>query len=234
MKAFLLAAGHGTRLRPLTDQTPKCLLPIQGTPMLEIWFELCRAFGIHEVLVNVHAHADQVKQFVKKNGGSLHVHVIEESTLLGSAGTIRANQEWVATESLFWIFYADVLTSTDLSEMLSAHRRRNPAATLGVYRVPNPRRCGIVTLSPDNIIEDFVEKPDHPASDLAFSGLMIATPRLLSAIPTHQPCDIGFDLLPRMRGSMLAHPISDFLLDIGTRETYEAAQSTWPGLRTAQ
>ncbi|HKS76778.1 MAG TPA: nucleotidyltransferase family protein [Terriglobales bacterium] len=230
MKAFLLAAGHGTRLRPLTDDCPKCLLPIQHTPMLEIWFDLCRRYGIKEILVNVHAHADRVKQFVRANGKDLRVHVIEEPVLLGSAGTIRANQDWVANESLFWIFYADVLTSTNLSAMLSAHTRRNPVATLGVYRVSNPKRCGIVTLGPDNIIEDFIEKPEHPASNLAFSGLIIATPKLLSAIPAHHPCDIGFDLLPRLRGSMLAYPIPDFLLDIGTRETYESAQNIWPGL----
>ena len=230
MKAFLLAAGHGTRLRPFTDDCPKCLLPIQGVPMLEIWFDLCRNFGIREVLVNVHAHADRVNKFVKANGKDLRVRVIEEPALLGSAGTIRANQQWVANESLFWIFYADVLTSTNLSAMLSAHRERNPIATLGVYRVSNPKRCGIVTLGPDNMIEDFVEKPERPASDLAFSGLIIATPKLLTAIPAHQPCDIGFDLLPRLRGSMLAYPISDFLLDIGTLETYETAQTTWPGL----
>lgn len=230
MKAFLLAAGHGTRLRPLTDDCPKCLLPIQGTPMLEIWFDLCRSYGIKEVLVNVHAHADRVKKFVNAHGKGLRVHVIEEPALLGSAGTIRANQQWVANDSLFWIFYADVLTSTNLDAMLSAHRKRNPVATLGVYQVSNPRRCGIVTLAPDNMIEDFVEKPEHPASDLAFSGLIIATPKLLSAIPAHQPCDIGFHLLPRLCGLMLAYPIPEFLLDIGTLETYKSAQDTWPGL----
>jgi mannose-1-phosphate guanylyltransferase len=233
MKAFLLAAGHGTRLRPLTDHYPKCLLPIQGTPMLEIWFALCRRFGIREVLVNVHAHANKVKEFVKTNGQDLRVHVIEEPALLGSAGTLRANQDWVANEKLFWIFYADVLTSTNLSAMLAAHQSRNPAATLGVSRVAKPQRCGIVTLAPDNTIEDFIEKPEHPATDLAFSGLMVATPKLLSAIPEQLPCDIGFDLLPRLRGSLLAFPISDFLLDIGTLETYDTAQNTWPGLRSA-
>jgi len=209
-------------------------LPIQGKPILSIWFDLCRRFGIDEVLVNVHAHADQVKEFVGTNGNDLRVHVVEEPALLGSAGTLRANQDWVAGERLFWVFYADVLTSTNLCAMLSAHYRRNPAATLGVYRVPNPTRCGIVTLTPDNTVEDFIEKPERPTSDLAFSGLMVATPRLLAAIPARQPCDIGFDLLPRLRGSMLAFPISDFLLDIGTRETYDIAQNSWPGLETTR
>jgi mannose-1-phosphate guanylyltransferase len=64
LKAFLLAAGHGTRLKPLTDQIPKCLLPIQGIPMLQIWLNVCARFGIHEVLINIHSHAEAVRQFL--------------------------------------------------------------------------------------------------------------------------------------------------------------------------
>jgi mannose-1-phosphate guanylyltransferase len=230
MKAFLLAAGHGTRLRPLTDQLPKCLLPIQGTPMLAIWFALCRRFGIDDILVNVHAHAEQVREFVRNYSNGVRVQVVEETALLGSAGTLRANADWVASEEYFWVFYADVLTSTNLAKMLAAHQSKKPAATLGVYRVRNPKSCGIVSLAQDNTVQEFVEKPSNPTSDLAFSGLMVATQQLLSAIPSHAPCDIGFDLLPRLSGSMIAHPISDYLLDIGTRETYQQAQDTWPGL----
>jgi mannose-1-phosphate guanylyltransferase len=230
MKAFLLAAGHGTRLRPLTDDLPKCLLPIKGVPMLAIWLELCRRFEIREVLVNIHSHANQVRSFVNQQNNGIHVQVVEEPALLGSAGTIRANRSWVAGEDYFWIFYADVLTRVDLAAMLNTHLARKPAATLGVYRVPNPKRCGIVNLGKDDIVEEFIEKPTHPVGDLAFSGLMVATPQLLAAIPPHEPCDIGFDLLPLLRGSMLAHRISDYLLDIGTPETYQRAQQTWPGL----
>jgi mannose-1-phosphate guanylyltransferase len=229
MKAFLLAAGHGTRLRPLTDNLPKCLLPIKGTPLLAIWLEQCRRFGINEVLVNIHSLAAQVRDFLERNSDGVHVHVVEETALLGSAGTLRANANWVAGEDLFWVFYADVLTRTDLASMLRLHLTRSPAATLGVYRVPRPERCGIVRLDKDNIVQEFIEKPARPASNLAFSGLMIATPKLLEAIPQHEPCDIGFDVLPRLNGLMLAYLIEDYLLDIGTPETYQQAQETWPG-----
>jgi mannose-1-phosphate guanylyltransferase len=196
--------------------------------MLAIWLEQCRRSGIREVLVNIHSHADKVKEFLRDQG--IRVRVVEEPALLGSAGTLRANASWVASEELFWVFYADVLTSADLGSMLRAHVAKQPAATLGVYRVANPERCGIVGLGEDDIVQEFVEKPAHPAGDLAFSGLMIGTPRLLTAIPPKEPCDIGFDLLPRLSGDMRAHRISDYLLDIGTPETYERAQKTWPGL----
>src|ERR1700691_1289584 len=101
MKAFLLAAGHGTRLRPLTDNLPKCLLPIKGTPLLAIWLEQCRRFGINEVLVNIHSLAAQVRDFLEQNRNGVQVHVVEEPALLGSAGTLRANANWVAGEDLF-------------------------------------------------------------------------------------------------------------------------------------
>src|ERR1700757_5266651 len=111
MKAFLLAGGLGTRLRPLTDDTPKCLLPIQGVPMLKIWFDLCRQSDIDEVLINVHSHGDAVRNFIEKNKKGLTVRLVEETELLGSAGTVLANRDWIARERCFWIFYADVLTT---------------------------------------------------------------------------------------------------------------------------
>src|ERR1700745_3090186 len=114
MKAFLLAAGLGTRLRPLTDNTPKGLLPIRGTPMLEIWFTLCRRYAIDEVLINVHVHGEAVRKFAEKNNDGLRVRLFEESVLLGSAGTILANRDWVRNEESFWVFYADVLTTASL------------------------------------------------------------------------------------------------------------------------
>lgn len=101
MKAFLLAAGHGTRLRPITDNLPKCLVPIQGVPMLAIWLSVCKELGISEVLINLHAHADSVSAFLRQNHHSgVRVHVSEEKQLLGSAGTLRANRDWVQKENL--------------------------------------------------------------------------------------------------------------------------------------
>jgi len=229
MKAFLLAAGHGTRLRPYTDSVPKCLLPIQGVPMLEIWLSLCREYGISDVLVNTHAHSDAVVDFVGKWRDGIRVTVIEEPQLFGSAGTLRENRAWLGSDDKFWVFYADVLTRTNLNAMLEFHSSQS-AATLGVYSVPDPGRCGIVCTDQDQVITDFVEKPDVPKSHLAFAGIMIGTAELLHAIPEKSGSDIAFDVLPRLVGRMRAFQISEFLMDIGTLENYQAAQRTWPGL----
>ena len=230
MKAFLLAAGVGSRLRPLTDTIPKCLVPIRGEPLLEIWFKLLKKFGITEVLVNAHANTAQVRQFLLGRFPDHQVTLAEEPELLGSAGTLAANQGWVGSDPSFLVLYADVLTNTNLEKMLRFHECHPSAATLGVYRVPDPTRCGIAVVDPSGRIERFVEKPAEPPGNLAFSGLLIGTQTLLAAIPRKRPADIGFDVLPRLAGQMFAYPIPEFLLDIGTMENYQQAQLNWPGV----
>jgi mannose-1-phosphate guanylyltransferase len=230
MKAFLLAGGLGTRLRPLTDTTPKCLLPICGTPLLQLWFNLCSAHNIDELLVNVHSHGSVVCKFIAENNSGLKVNLFEEPVLRGSAGTILANRDWVCNEDAFWVFYADVLTTTNLNAMLDFHRSHGQLATIGVYPVSDPSRCGIVQLDGSGVVRDFVEKPQVPQGNLAFSGLMVSTPALLDFIPNTIPVDLGFHVLPKIVGQMAAYTISDYLIDVGTLETYQTAQATWPGL----
>jgi len=230
MKAFLLAAGHGTRLRPLTDHLPKCLVPIQGIPMLDIWIELCRRAGVSELFVNLHAHADVVRKAIGQADMGIKVWLSEEKVLLGSAGTLLSNRDWVASEAEFCVLYADVLTTLDLAKMIAFHRSRRPPATIGLYQVTNPSQCGVVAFDSDQVVHEFVEKPAQPRSNWAFSGILIGTPELLDVIPPELPADLGYHVLPKLAGRMLAYPISDYLVDIGTLEKYQAAQTTWPGL----
>jgi mannose-1-phosphate guanylyltransferase len=230
MKAFLLAAGLGTRLKPLTDRVPKCLLPIRGVPLLGIWLDLCRQYGINEVLINTHSHPAAVKKYVQQNGHGLKIRVTEEKVLLGSAGTLTRNRKWAASDSDFWVFYGDVLTNTNLARMGEFHRQRKQLATIGVYEVSNPNQCGIVTVDRDGIVHDFVEKPSKPSSNLAFAGLLLATMAVFDFVPNQIPSDIGFDVLPKLIGRMAAYPIRDYLVDIGTPEKYAHVQTTWPGL----
>src|SRR5215813_7692682 len=144
MKAFILAAGSGTRLRPLTDSVPKCLLPIQGAPLLQIWLENCAAAGISDVLVNVHAHAGKIRDFARTHKLPVRVHIAEEEELLGSAGTLAANRQFVSGEQVFFVLYGDVLTNLKLADLLSFHRQNALVATLGIHQVPDPTQCGIV------------------------------------------------------------------------------------------
>ena len=199
--------------------------------MLQIWLEICRRFGIDEVLINIHAHAGAVHEFLRKHPHGGKVQVVEEKRLLGSAGTLLENRDWVGFDDFFWVFYADVLNRVDFSAMLRVHQARRPAATIGAYHVPDPSRCGILDVAEDGTVIDFVEKPIRPRGNLAFSGLLLGTQLLLDAIPVKQPSDLGYDVLPQLVGKMVVYPISSYLLDIGTIENYEIAQRTWPGLR---
>lgn len=234
MKAFLLAAGNGTRLRPLTDSVPKCLLPIQGVPLLEIWLNNCKAAGITDVLVNAHAHAKAIRRFAAEQRTGVQMRIVEEPELLGSAGTLAENREFVAEENSFFVLYADVLTNVDLRRMLEFHQQKSLPATLGMYQTPDPTRCGIVTTDENAVICDFVEKPKRPASNWAFSGVMIAESDLFNYLPAQRPADLGFDMLPKMVGDMAAYKISEYVLDIGTPPNYEDAQRSWPGLAQLQ
>ncbi|MGZ4828684.1 MAG: nucleotidyltransferase family protein [Candidatus Angelobacter sp.] len=234
MKAFLLAAGNGSRLRPLTDSIPKCLLPIRGVPLLEIWLNNCKAAGITDVLVNAHAHAGAIRRFAAEQKTGVRMRIVEEPRLLGSAGTLAENLDFVAGENAFYILYADVLTDVDLRKMCEFHQQQRLTATLGICQVPDPTRCGIVTLDENAIVRDFAEKPERPASKWAFSGVMIAGSELFDFLPNQRPADVGFDLLPKMVGKMAAYTISEYLLDIGTLANYQYAQESWPGLVHAQ
>jgi mannose-1-phosphate guanylyltransferase len=234
MKAFLLAAGNGTRLRPLTDSVPKCLLPIRGVPLLEIWLNNCKAAGITDVLVNAHAHAEAIRQFAAQQTTEVRIRIAEEPELLGSAGTVGANREFVSGEEPFFILYADVLTNIDLRRMFEFHQQKHLPATLAIYQVPDPTRCGIVTMDGNSIIQEFVEKPLQPVSNWAFAGVMIADSELFNFLPDRRPADLGFDVLPKMIGKMAAYRISEYLLDIGTIGNYENAQQSWPGLAQLQ
>lgn len=225
-----MAAGNGTRLLPLTHSVPKCLLPIQGVPLLQVWLENCSMSGITEVLINAHCHAEQVKDFVKRQSTSVRISIAEEKHLLGSAGTLAENRNFTRGEASFFILYGDVLTNMTLKDMLLFHAEKKVMATLGVCRVPNPSQCGAVTFDRNHVVRTFVEKPAQSSAKWAFSGVMIASPAIFDFVPAYRPADIGFDLLPRLTGQMAAYPISAYLRDIGTLDSYTAAQSSWPGL----
>jgi len=227
MKAFLLAAGHGTRLQPMTNTIPKCLVPINDIPMMSYWFSLFRKHGITDVFINLNHFPEQVKSFVDKNKKNLNVTLFYEDHLLGSLGTILKNKELVKNEKDFFIFYSDNLTNVNLSRMLEAHKRSGLPFTMGLFRTNDPKSCGIAELDNSNIVVDFVEKPENPKSNLANAGIYIMKPDLLNELsfPQEKLLDIGFDFLPLLKRKMLGFEIRDFLLDIGTHKNYDFANN---------
>jgi mannose-1-phosphate guanylyltransferase len=227
MRAFLLAAGEGRRLRPLTDTTPKCLVPINGKPLLALWLELCRRHGITEVLINLHHLPEKVLAFLNTHEFGVDVTTVYEATLLGSAGTVAWHRSFVADERNFFILYADNLTNVDLGKMLRFHQERESLFTIGLFRTDQPREKGIVALDRVDRVVEFVEKPANPPSNLANAGIYVASQELYQYLAPKDFLDFGFDVLPKLVGQMYGYLIEEYLLDIGTHATYRRAQLEW-------
>jgi mannose-1-phosphate guanylyltransferase len=230
VKAFLLAAGIGSRLRPFTDTTPKCMLPIAGRPLLNIWLDAFRQVGVGEVLVNLHHLPEVVLRHLTGHDAAPAVRTVFEPELLGSAGTIVANRQWVDGEEFFLACNADNLTDFDLRSLVKAHRDHGAVATLAVFRAENPSSAGIVEVDDDGRITAFTEKPSCPVSDLANAGMYVFHPCVLDEIGG-PPQDIGYDLLPLLAGRAQAVLVEGYFRDIGTPDAYRRAQKEWPPRR---
>lgn len=229
MRAFLLAAGTGTRLRPITDTTPKCLVTIDDRTLLDIWLDAFARAGVTEVLINLHHLADAVRAHVAARAEQQPaIRLVFEPELLGSAGTLAANRDWVVGEEFFLACNADNLTDFDLDDLIAAHRAAKPLATIAVFHSENPSAGGVVTLDEASRIVDFTEKPAVPASDLVNAGIYAFSPAVLDGIAEKRPADIGYDLLPRLVGNARGVPVGGYFRDIGTPEAYRRAREEWP------
>jgi mannose-1-phosphate guanylyltransferase len=228
MKAFLLAAGVGSRLRPITDTVPKCLVPIGGQPLLDIWLDAFDRADVDEVLVNLHHLPDVVRHHLDARTGTPAVRTFFEPELLGSAGTLAANRAWVAGEDMFLACYADNLTDFDLRSLVLAHREHGSIATLTVFHSERPSAGGVVELDEGGRVVGFQEKPSNPVSDLVNAGMYAFHPALLDEIGGPPPCDIGYDLLPRLVGRAKAIPVEGYFRDVGTIDAYQRVQQEWP------
>ena len=227
MKAFLLAAGLGSRLRPITDVTPKCMVMIDGRPLLDIWLDAFVSARVDEVLINLHHLPDEVTRHLASRVGPPTVNAVFEPELLGSAGTLRANRHWVAGEDMFLVCYADNLTDFDLGSLVDTHTRHDWAATLTVFHSDRPAAGGVVELDESGMVIGFTEKPSHPVSDLTNAGMYAFNPIVLDDIGDESPTDIGYDLLPRLVGRAGAALLDGYFRDIGTVEAYRLAVSEW-------
>lgn len=225
-KAVLLAAGLGTRLRPITDSVPKCLVPINGRPLLDYWFDALRMANISDVLINTHHLRDQVADFIhRKNQVGFNVQEFQEHDLLGSAGTIHANRDWCQNADECLIIYADNLSSVDLSSFLTFHQSHNDPFSMLLFRTETPESCGIATLDDRQRITEFIEKPKHPTSNLANGGVYAVTADAYREIADRNAFDLGFDVLPTFVNRMSGWQFDGFHLDIGSHQNLERAQA---------
>ena len=226
MRAILLAAGCGTRLRPLTNNIPKCLVPINGRPLLEIWLERLAEAGIGPVLINTHYLAEQVEAFIESSPYRSHVTLVHEHELLGTAGTLIANVDFLQGEDGLLI-HADNYCLADFSAFMQAHRQRpsDCGMTMMTFRTNTPSSCGIVELDERGVAVGFHEKVAAPPGNLANGAVYILSKDFLNRLAAEfcNAVDFSTEILQQCVGLIFTYETKGVFLDIGTPEAYAKA-----------
>lgn len=227
MKAVLLAAGFGTRLRPLTNTIPKCLVPIRGTPLLSSWLDLLFSDNaIERALVNTHYLADRVVEHVKKSRWAERVDLVYEESLLGTGGTLLKNRDWIGRAKTL-VAHADNLTIFDVNAFIEAHDRRpqDCLITMMTFDTDNPQSCGIVE-EQAGVVVRFHEKVANPPGIRANAAVYIIEPEIIDFIGSlgTEVVDISTQVLPEFLGRISVFHNHSYHRDIGTLESLALAE----------
>jgi len=239
MRALVLAAGLGTRLRPLTAALPKPLAPVGGRPVIEHLLARLAGEGIDRAVVNLHWMADQiVARLGERDAFGVELSWSHEEQLLGTAGAIRGARGLLG-EGDIMVLSGDGLHDVALREVAQRHRQSGAAATITVRRLPRPETCALVALDEAGMVTRFVEKPppEEVFTDLASIGIYCFSPAARELV-RDGPCDIARDLIPALleRGMPVAAAHTDaWWSDIGTVAELTAANLAVVGadVRTA-
>ncbi len=244
MKAMILAAGKGTRVRPITHTIPKPMIPILQKPVMEFLLELLREHGFNEIMVNVSHLAEEIENYFR-DGQRFGVQIaysfegrIEDGELIGeamgSAGGLKKIQSFQPFfDDTFVVLCGDALIDLDLSEAVRRHKAKGAMASLITKRVPREQvsSYGVVVTDDDGRVRSFQEKPavDEAASDMINTGIYIFEPEVLDYVPAGVPFDIGSDLFPRLvedGAAFYALPMEFEWVDIGKVPDY------WQAIRS--
>lgn len=233
MNVILLAAGLGTRLRPLTDVLPKCLMPIHGRPQLEYWLRALDAAcgpGGADVLVNTHYLPDLVRAYLEGSPWAARARQAHEGELLGTGGTLLANP--FPKQGPVMLVHADNLCTADLNAFMAAHRARaaGAAITMMSFRTDSPRTCGILELDGRGVVRAFHEKVQDPPGNLANAAVYIVEPEVTAFIASlDKPfVDFSTEVIPHFMGRIQAWENAGYHRDIGNVASFLAAQDEFP------
>ena len=243
VKALLLAAGLGTRLSPLTDNWPKCLMPIGNRPLLEYWLGTLYSSGVSEVLVNLHHHSEKVQEFLNRSRFEGWVSSVFEDTLLGTAGTLRANKEYFQGFTTLLV-HADNWCQCDFADFLNYHHNHRPdhcPITMMTFESPTPETCGIVETDDDGVVYAFHEKSNNPPGNQANGAVYLLEPEILNWILENPGIsDFSTEVLPHFIGRIATWHNQVIHRDIGSLAMLKLAQSDpkpdscWPEIDSWQ
>jgi mannose-1-phosphate guanylyltransferase / phosphomannomutase len=225
-----MAGGEGTRLRPMTANQPKPLLPVANRPIMEHVLRLLRRHGFSDTVVTVQFLAALVRNYFGDGEDfGMNLQYATEEMPLGTAGSVK-NAEDALRDEPFLVISGDALTDIDLTAMVRFHKEQGALVTVGLTRVPDPLEFGIVIADEDGRIQRFLEKPTwgQVFSDTVNTGIYVMEPEVLAEVPTGESVDWSADVFPALlkRGAPLFGYISDgYWEDVGTHESYLKAQA---------
>jgi mannose-1-phosphate guanylyltransferase/phosphomannomutase len=224
VKAVIMAGGEGTRLRPLTSNQPKPMMPIANRPMMEHVVSLLKSHGFHEIVVTVAFQANAIRTYFG-NGSDFGVRMVyaTEESPLGTAGSVRNAADEL--DEPFLVISGDVLTDVDLGALVTTHRDREALATLGLVSMDDPLEFGIVITRPDGSIERFLEKPTwgQVFSDTINTGIYVLDPAIFEWIPPDKPVDFSSEVFPQLLEEgrpIFGHIFDGYWEDVGTLDAY--------------
>lgn len=227
MKALLLAAGLGTRLRPITNKMPKCLVSIKGKILLDIWVEKLINAGITTIYINTFYLSELVIKHIENSLYRSKIVILKENELFGTAGTLLKNLDlFIGQECL--LVHADNYTLQDLNELIHEHQNRqnNTVMTMMTFITENPSQCGIVELI-DNVVIKFHEKISNPPNNIANGAVYILTQELLNSLKEYSNdiTDFSTQIIPNFLGKINNFTTSEFFIDIGSIKNLEKANA---------
>ncbi len=223
MKALLLAAGLGTRLRPLTNKMPKCLVPINGRPLLDYWLEKIFLSGIEECLINTHYKSEAVDNYINKTKYREKIKLIYEPKLLGTAGSLKKNIKFFSNSNGLLI-YADNFSTFNLNNFLadSLSMPKQCLISMLTFKCDDPSQAGIVKLNHKNIMLDFIEKPKYSKNRLANAGIFFMSKDFIKYISLMKKTvfDFSVDIIPFLKNKIYCIETNEIFYDIGTIKNY--------------
>ena len=228
LSAMLLAAGLGTRLRPLTDLWPKCLMPIGKRPLLEYWLQVVQNLDVKNVLVNTHFHAGEVHKFLDRKQFSGWAHSVYEPELLGTAGTLRVNSDFFCNQTILLI-HADNWCQCDFDVFVEYHFHHRPKhclMTMMTFDSERPQECGVIETDDQNVVIAFHEKVSNPPGNRANAAVYLLEPEVLKWLNDNPSIsDFSTEVLPEFIGRISTWHNPQIHRDIGTLPMLRAAQT---------
>jgi len=223
MKAILLAAGYGRRLSPITNNTPKCLLPVGGVAMLDHWMIKLSELGVTEFLINTHYLADQVKNHILKSRFRTRVSITYERQLFGTAGTLNINRDFLEGDDGFLV-HVDNYCDDPLNGMIEAHanRPKNKEVTVLVFESKTPQECGIFELDEYGEILRFYEKVPKPPGNLANGAVFLLSETFVKSAILGDTHDFSREVISSNLKKLNLYKVNGFFADIGTPVQYRA------------